>query len=56
MKQYINSVHTQFAVVTKDQTVITIGKSVIITPKPQCKEGGIKWFDDRKLIRKDGAM
>lgn len=42
----------EFAVDTKNGVVRTVGKSYIMTPKPQCKKHNIKWFDDAKLIRR----
>lgn len=44
----------QFAVVTKNGAVTQIGKSQIYQPQMNFKGGEIKWFDDTKLIRKDG--
>lgn len=43
---------TQFAVVTKNNVVVQVGKSQIYQPKISFKGGEIKWFDDAKLIRK----
>ncbi|MEI3338850.1 MAG: hypothetical protein V8R80_01895 [Eubacterium sp.] len=45
----------QFAVVSKNETLVKIGKSFIMTPKPQCRENSIKWFDDRKLMHRGDA-
>lgn len=44
-------VTAQFAVETRNGIVTRIGKSFIITPKSQFRGGGVKWFDDKKLIR-----
>lgn len=49
MKQKI-----EFAVVTKNNVVVQVGKSQIYQPKTNFKGGEIKWFDDTKLIRKVG--
>ena len=40
-----------FAIVTSNNEVVQIGKSVIYQPKTQPIQGEIKWFDDSKLIR-----
>ena len=41
----------QFAVVTKGNKVTAIGRSHVLQPEGG---GGIRWFDDAKLIRKGG--
>lgn len=42
----------QFAVEKKNGVVSRIGKSTILTPEINFKGGSVKWFDDRKLIKK----
>lgn len=46
----------QFAVVVKKGQVAAIGKSAVMTPIPHHTGGGIKWFDDTKLIRGGDAV
>lgn len=48
----MQSQQCDFATVTKNGVITTIGKSFIMTPKPQCRENSIKWFDDTKLLRR----
>lgn len=45
----------QFVVVVRDGVVVRIGKSSILQPKTNFKGGGIKWFDDTKLIREEST-
>ena len=45
----------QFAVVTKNNVVVQVGKSQIYQPKTNFKGGEIKWFDDTRLIKKKGV-
>ena len=40
-----------FAIVTSNNEVVQIGKSVIYQPNTKPVTGEIKWFDDSKLIR-----
>lgn len=44
----------QFAVVTKGNKVTAIGRSHVLQPEVKFRGGGIRWFDDAKLIRKGG--
>ncbi len=44
----------QFAVVTKGNKVTAIGRSQVFQPEVKFRGGGIRWFDDTKLIRKGG--
>lgn len=41
-----------FAVVTKNGTVQSIGRSTIYQPKPSFKGGSIKWYEDKKKSEK----
>ena len=43
----------QFAVETKNGVVQRIGKSTIYQPKANPNPKGIKWFDDRKLLKEN---
>ena len=43
----------QFAVVTKGNKVIAIGRSQVLQPEVKFR-GGIRWLDDTKLARKGG--
>lgn len=42
----------QFAVVTKSNVVVQVGKSQIYQPKTNFKGGEIKWFDDTRLMKR----
>lgn len=43
----------RFIVVKKDGVVTQIGRTYIFHPKPRFGGGGINWYDDSQLIRKD---
>lgn len=51
----MNKKEMEFAVVVRDDVVVRIGKSSILQPKTNFKGGGIKWFDDTKLIREEST-
>lgn len=42
---------SEFYIRTKDNVVTKIGRAVITQPVIDFNGGGIKWFDDSKLIR-----
>lgn len=42
----------QFAVVTKNGVVQKVGKSTILQPKTNFKDGSIKWYEDKKKADK----
>ncbi len=43
-----------FAVVSRDGVVIRIGRSEMLIPRIEFSGGGMKWFDDSKLVRRRG--
>lgn len=51
----MNKKEMEFTVVVRDGVVVRIGKSSILQPKTNFKGGGIKWFDDTKLIREEST-
>ena len=46
----------QFAVVTRNNVVVQVGKSQIYQPKSNFNGGEIKWFDDSKLLKAGGRL
>lgn len=45
----------QFAVESKNGVIEKVGKSTILQPQTNFKGGAVKWFDDSKLLKKEGA-
>ena len=42
----------EFAIETKNGVIQRIGRSTIYQPKTNCKGKGIRWFNDKKSIKK----
>lgn len=40
-----------FAIITKDNEVVRVGNSVIYQPQTKPIVGGIRWYDDSKLLK-----
>lgn len=50
-----NKVTAPFAVIVEKGIVCSIGRTNIVTPAPHPIQKGIRWFDDKKLLRKEAC-
>lgn len=54
-KERIMKMHTtaiRFAVTANDGVIVRVGKAYMPHPKVGCDGDRVRWFDDRKLLRK----
>lgn len=51
----MQTVTMQFAVTASNGVITRIGSAYMPHPKPGCDGDKIKWFEDRKLVRQQGA-